>query len=151
MAANNTITVTGYVGTVEDLRWINGKNKLVFSLGVKRLTKRDELSDWFRIEVWGQRAESLRDMLLKGHLVSVTGTMHMDEVKGADESKRLFPNISADSVQIWPARAAEGQGGQLKSPYHQEYDKEQAREKIAQTRRQLDGPETRWEDDIPPF
>ena len=82
----------------------NGIAKAVVSLAVNRSVKKndkweDEVS-YFDVTIWGKAAESLKDKLVKGKQIAVTGYLKQDrwEKYGKKQSKL---NIIAESVQLF--------------------------------------------------
>ena len=56
----NSVVVVGRVGQDPEMRYFdNGKVKTTFSLAVNRWDSRtkEEITDWFNIEVWDKQAE----------------------------------------------------------------------------------------------
>lgn len=81
----------------------NGVAKLVVSIAVNRSIKKnekweDEVS-YFDVTIWGKVAESLKDKLVKGKQISVTGYLKQDRWE-KDGKKQSKLNIIAESVQL---------------------------------------------------
>jgi len=72
----NSVVVVGRVGQDPEMRYFdNGKVKTTFSLAVNRWDSRtkEEITDWFNIEVWDKQAEVAGEWVKKGRLVGVEG------------------------------------------------------------------------------
>ena len=81
----------------------NGIAKAVVSLAVNRSVKKndkweDEVS-YFDVTIWGKVAESLKDKLVKGKQIAVTGYLKQDRWE-KDGKKQSKINIIAESVQL---------------------------------------------------
>jgi single-strand DNA-binding protein len=85
----------------------------------------DEGTDWYRVSVFGDRAERAAEQLRKGNRVFVEGRFKTREFEGNDGQKRTSLDVTADNVISLdrkgrdddgafagaPAAAAAGSGG----------------------------------------
>ena len=75
-----------------------------FSVAVNQSTKNQqtnewvEATDWFRVTVWGDRAERTAEQLRKGNRVFVEGRFRSREFEGNDGQKRTSLDVTADNV-----------------------------------------------------
>ena len=75
-----------------------------FSVAVNQSTKNQqtgewiEATDWFRVSVWGDRAERAAENLRKGNRVFVEGRFRTREYEANDGQKRMSLDITADNV-----------------------------------------------------
>jgi single-strand DNA-binding protein len=75
-----------------------------FSVAVNQSTKNQqtgewvEATDWFRVSVWGDRAERAAENLRKGNRVLVDGRFRTREYETKDGQKRVSLEITADTV-----------------------------------------------------
>jgi single-strand DNA-binding protein len=75
-----------------------------FSVAVNQSTKNQqtgewtEATDWFRVTVWGDRAERVTEQLRKGNRVFVEGRFRTREYETRDGQKRISLEITADNV-----------------------------------------------------
>ena len=81
----------------------NGVAKLVVSIASNRSIKKnekweDEVS-YFDVTIWGKVAESLKNKLVKGKQIAVTGYLKQDRWE-KDGKKQSKINIIAESVQL---------------------------------------------------
>jgi single-strand DNA-binding protein len=58
----------------------------------------DEGTDWFRVSVFGDRAERAAEQLRKGNRVFVEGRFKTREFEGNDGQKRTSLDVTADNV-----------------------------------------------------
>ena len=94
----NVITISGNIGSSE-LKEISGNQLLEFSLAVKKNYVKDKNNDteWFYCSLWGKRATSLAQYLVKGAGVVVSGEMQLNYDK---EKKKGFPKVNVNDVDI---------------------------------------------------
>ena len=58
----------------------------------------DEGTDWFRVSIFGDRAERVAEQLRKGNRVFVEGRFKTREYEGNDGQKRISLDVTADNV-----------------------------------------------------
>jgi single-strand DNA-binding protein len=111
----NIITISGCIGSSE-LKNIGGSDLLEFSLAVKLDYAKDKANDiqWFYCTIWGKRATSLAQYLVKGAGVVVGGEMLLNYDKDA---KKGYPKVNVDKVDI--IKWANDQPQQQKQPSQQ--------------------------------
>jgi single-strand DNA-binding protein len=95
----------------------SGRPVTQFNVAVNQSTKNQqtgewvEATDWFRISVWGDRAERAAENLRKGNRVFVEGRFKTREFEGRDGQKRTSLEITADSlVNLEKRTREEGEG-----------------------------------------
>src|SRR5690606_11066106 len=82
----------------------SGRPVTQFSVAVNQSTKNQqtgewtEETDWFRVSVFGDRAERAAEQLRKGNRVFVEGRFRTREFEGNDGQKRTSLDITADNV-----------------------------------------------------
>jgi len=81
----------------------NGVAKLVVSIAVNRSIKKNEIWEdevsYFDVTIWGKVAESLKDKLVKGKQIAVTGYLKQDRWE-KDGKKQSKLNVIAESVLL---------------------------------------------------
>lgn len=99
------IQFIGNLGRDPELRYTpNGRPVAQFSVAVNQATKNAqtgewvEATDWFRVSVWGDRAERAAESLRKGSRVFVDGRFRSREYETNDGRKGFSLDVSADSV-----------------------------------------------------
>jgi single-strand DNA-binding protein len=99
------IQIVGNLGRDPELRYTpNGRPVTEFSVAVNQSTKNQqtgewvEATDWFRVAVWGDRAERAAENLRKGTRVLVDGRFRTREYETKDGRKGTSLEISADNV-----------------------------------------------------
>ena len=81
----NTVILVGRVGQAPNIKYYeSGKIQTTFSLAVNRPKKSQELddvTDWFRIEIWGRFAEVANEFIRRGTLVGIEGRLEFKKWK----------------------------------------------------------------------
>src|SRR5258708_11291652 len=97
--------IIGILGADPEMRYTpNGRPVTQFNVAVNQSTKNQqtgewvEATDWFRVSVWGDRAERAAETLRKGNKVFVERRFKTREFEGPDGQKRTSLEITADSV-----------------------------------------------------
>src|SRR5215213_8612850 len=110
--------IIGNLGRDPEMRYTpNGRPVTEFSVAVNQSTKNQqtgewvEATDWFRVSVWGDRAERAAENLRKGNKVFVEGRFKTREFEGRDGQKRTSLELTADSlVNLEKRNREEGDG-----------------------------------------
>ena len=99
------VMIIGNLGADPEMRYTpNGRPVTQFNVAVNQSTKNQqtgewvEATDWFRVSVWGDRAERAAENLRKGNRVFVEGRFKTREFEGRDGQKRTALEITADNV-----------------------------------------------------
>ncbi|MFN8673698.1 MAG: single-stranded DNA-binding protein [Candidatus Sericytochromatia bacterium] len=97
----NTVILVGRVGQQPKITYYeSGKIQTVFSLAVNRPKKShdlDDITDWFKIEVWGKFAEVANEYLRKGVLVGIEGRLEFKKWKDQKgQSKESFIIVASN-------------------------------------------------------
>ena len=111
------IMFIGNLGRDPEMRYMpNGKPVTQFSVAVSHSKPDgqggwvDEGTDWFRVSVFGDRAERAAEQFRKGMKVFVEGRLKTSEYVSKDNEKRFSLDVSADNVINLAARGS-GDGG----------------------------------------
>ena len=117
--------IIGNLGRDPEMRYTpNGRPVTEFSVAVNQSTKNQqtgewvEATDWFRVTVWGDRAERTAEQFRKGNRVFVEGRFRTREYEAKDGQKRISLEITADNVVSLEARVRDedGPGGSFNAP-----------------------------------
>src|SRR5262245_40007922 len=99
------IQIIGNLGRDPELRYTpNGRPVTTFSVAVNQATRNqqtgewNEATDWFRVSVWGDRAERAAEQLRKGSRVFVDGRFKSREYETKDGRKGVSLDVTADAV-----------------------------------------------------
>ncbi len=117
MASFSKVMIIGNLGRDPEMRYTpNGRPVTEFSVAVNQSTKNQqtgewvEATDWFRVTVWGDRAERTAEQLRKGNRVFVEGRFKTREYDARDGQHRVSLEITADSV-VSLDRPGDAEGG----------------------------------------
>lgn len=108
----NTATVIGRAGQDAEIRYFeSGKVKTTFSLAVNRWDSKtkDNVTDWFNIEVWDKQAEFAGEYVKKGREVAVDGRISISKwTDQSGEEKERFLVVANDIRLLGSRRDVEG-------------------------------------------
>ena len=117
------VMIIGNLGADPEMRYTpSGRPVTQFNVAVNQSTKNQqtgewvEATDWFRVSVWGDRAERAAENLRKGNKVFVEGRFKTREFEGRDGKARTSLEITADSVVNLEKRPREDSEGQFAAP-----------------------------------
>jgi single-strand DNA-binding protein len=104
--AFSKVMIIGNLGRDPEMRYTpNGRQVTEFSVAVTHRGRdaatnewADLGTDWFRVTVWGDRAERAAEEFRKGNRVFVEGRFKTREYDAKDGSKRTSLEITADNV-----------------------------------------------------
>ena len=126
----SSITVDGRLGADVELAFSpSGQARATFPLAEQHRKKSpsgewvDDSTSWYRVTVWGKRAETLADALSKGQPVLVTGDLKIAEYETRDGGKGKSAEINARTVAVVPVpgqsqpRQQVASGGQVDDPW----------------------------------
>ena len=107
----NTATIIGRAGQDAEIRYFeSGKVKTNFSLAVNRWDSKtkEEVTDWYNIEVWDKQAEFAGEYIKKGRQVAVDGRISINKwTDQAGEERERFLIIANDIRLLGSKRDAE--------------------------------------------
>ena len=108
----NTATIVGRAGQDAEIKYFeSGKVKTTFSLAVDKWDSKtkENVTDWFNIEVWDKQAEFAGEYIKKGRLVAIDGRISISKWtdQSGDERERFL--VVANNVRLLGSkRDAEG-------------------------------------------
>jgi single-strand DNA-binding protein len=76
------ITITGRVGGNAETREAGSTNVTNFNVAVDQGWGNDKTTNWYRVAIWGERGTKLRQYIMKGDKVAVTGELVIGEYNG---------------------------------------------------------------------
>ncbi len=116
------VMIIGNLGADPEMRYTpSGRPVTQFNVAVNQSTKNQqtnewvEATDWFRVSVWGDRAERAAETFRKGNKVFVEGRFKTREFEGRDGQKRTSLEITADSLVNLEKRNREDGDGEFTS------------------------------------
>ncbi len=111
------VMIIGNLGSDPEMRYTPTNRAVTqFNVAVNQSTKNQqtgewvEETDWFRVSVWGDRAERMAESLRKGNKVFVEGRFKTREFEGRDGQKRTSLEITADSIVNLERRVRDDEG-----------------------------------------
>ena len=116
--AFSKVMIIGNLGRDPEMRYTpNGRPVTEFSVAVTHSSRdqttgewTDESTDWFRVTVWGDRAERAAEQFRKGNRVFVEGRFRTREFERKDGTKGISLEITADNVIHFERRPREDEG-----------------------------------------
>jgi single-strand DNA-binding protein len=100
-----TITIAGRIGKDAELRSTNSGDQVCgFSVAVDSRQGRDKVTNWWRVSLWGKRAEALSQYLIKGSNVTVSGEFSLGDFDGKPQL-----NIRANEIALQGGNSGGGQ------------------------------------------
>jgi single-strand DNA-binding protein len=118
MASFAKAIIIGNLGRDPEMRYTpNGRPVTEFSVAVSHRSRdaqtgewSDDGTDWYRVTVWGDRAERTAETLRKGNRVFVEGRFRTREFEARDGQKRISLEINADNVVSFERGGSDGGG-----------------------------------------
>jgi single-strand DNA-binding protein len=111
------VMIIGNLGSDPEMRYTpSGRAVTQFNVAVNQSTKNQqtgewvEETDWFRVTVWGDRAERMAEALRKGNKVFVEGRFRTRQFEGRDGQTRTALEITADSIVNLERRGRDEEG-----------------------------------------
>lgn len=102
----NSITVCGQLGRDSELKTIpSGEQVLSFSVADSQ--GREKPTIWWRCQLWGKRATSLQQYLVKGQAVTVVGNVTMREYTDKDGTPKQSMDVRVQDVALQGGRREE--------------------------------------------
>ena len=99
----NTATIVGRAGQDAEIKYFeSGKVKTNFSLAVGRWDSKtkEEVTDWFNVEVWDKQAEFAGEYIKKGRQVAVDGRISISKWTDQSGEERGRFLIVAKTVRL---------------------------------------------------
>jgi single-strand DNA-binding protein len=111
------LMIIGNLGRDPEMRYTpTGKPVTQFTVAVNQSTRNQQTgewtedTDWFRVSVYGDRAERAAEQLRKGNRVFVEGRFRTREFEGQDGQKRTSLDLTADNVISLARRPRDEEG-----------------------------------------
>lgn len=116
--AFSKVMIIGNLGRDPEMRYTpNGRPVTEFSVAVTHRGRDQQTgewadlgTDWFRVTVWGDRAERTAEEFRKGNRVFVEGRFRTREYDAKDGTKRTSLEITADNVIALERRSRDDEG-----------------------------------------
>ena len=95
----NNITIAGSLGRDAEIKYM-GNGDPVASFSVADSQGKDKPTIWWNCSLFGKRAESLSQYLLKGSAVTVTGSVTEREWTDKDGQKRKSMDVRVNDIAL---------------------------------------------------
>lgn len=110
------ITIDGNVGKEGQVKQVRDQSVFSFSVAVKQGWGDNTKTNWYRVNVWGKRAETLSQMVGKGSKVVVVGELTIGDWEGKPQY-----DIRASEVVLMSG-GGQRQSQQNSQPSHDDED-----------------------------
>lgn len=100
----NKVFITGNITRDPEKRKAGETPVLSFGIAVNEYRKETQYANFFDINVFGNQAKNLADLLAKGDKVAIEGKLHYASWE-KDGQKRSKVDITADRVELFRAKA----------------------------------------------
>lgn len=95
----NSITVAGQLGKDAELRFLpNGDPVANFSIADSQGKDKDAI--WWNCQLFGKRAESLSQYLVKGQAVTITGSVSQRKYTDKNGQERISTDVRINDVAL---------------------------------------------------
>jgi single-strand DNA-binding protein len=119
--AFSKVMIIGNLGRDPEMRYTpNGRQVTEFSVAVTHRGRdpqtgewADQGTDWFRVTIWGDRAERAAEEFRKGNRVFVEGRFRTREYDAKDGTHRTSLEITADNVIALERKGREDGDGEF--------------------------------------
>ena len=95
----NSITITGQLGKDGELR-STSRGESVLGFSVADSMGKDKGTIWWSCQLWGKRAQSLQQYLVKGQQVTVVGTATEREYTNKDGHKVKAMDVRVNDIAL---------------------------------------------------
>ncbi len=100
MADLSNYCFTGRLGADAQVKLVNNKTLLEASVAVNTGYGNNKKTTWYKIKVWGNRADTLAPMLLKGTAVAGSGELSTNEWDGNDGKHHTDLEINCNVINV---------------------------------------------------
>lgn len=100
MADLSNFCFTGRLGADAVVKNVNDKRLLEVSVAVNTGYGNNKKTTWYKIKVWGNRADTLAPMLLKGTAVAGCGELSTNEWDGSDGKHHTDLEINCSVINV---------------------------------------------------
>jgi single-strand DNA-binding protein len=122
MASFNKITIVGYLGRDPELRYTaDGTPVCNFSVATTERRKgksgdMQEITTWFRVNLWRRQAEVANQYLTKGRQVYIEGRLTQNEYQDRDGNTRTSLEVQATDIQFIGSRSDDPSSDMRREP-----------------------------------
>lgn len=152
----NSISFDGRLAADAELRYTpSGDPVLSFRVASDIGYGERKSTNWFQCQIWGKRAEAIKNYMMKGQQVTIYGALMLREWTDKEGVKRVSPDVRVNDLSLQGGKREDGQQEHQHGQQHQgnsgnDYAREKGRDP-APSRRQEPKPNPSYgdlEDDI---
>lgn len=106
----NVLVISGFIGTMEELKAVGDTNVLKFTIATSRSYKNkagERETDWHTCEVWGKTAEIIAQYFAKGKGIEVVGELQYDKWQDKEGNNRTSAKVRVNSFGFPPVAKSE--------------------------------------------
>lgn len=112
----NSISFDGRLAADAELRYTRDNDPVLsFRVASDIGYGERKTTNWFQCQIWGKRAEALKEYLDKGQQVTVYGQLTLREYE-KDGIKRLAPEVRVSELSLQGGRRDDDHGNQRQEP-----------------------------------
>lgn len=102
MSLANISIVGNLVRPPDQVSFQTGRVKTTFTVAVNSYIKDKNATDYYKVETWGKLAELAGKYLQKGHQVTVSGRLRMEQFVDNNQMPRVIPVVKAEQLSFPP-------------------------------------------------
>lgn len=108
MASFNKITLIGNVGNDPISKVVEDKKVAEFNVAINDPIRKEEKPTWYRISVWGPRAEVIMNYVRKGQPIHVEGRLNVRNYLDNEGKERYSLEVVASDFTLLGSRESSG-------------------------------------------
>jgi single-strand DNA-binding protein len=117
----NNLTVAGQLGKDAEVRFLpNGDPVANFSIADSQGKDKDAI--WWNCQLFGKRAESLSQYLVKGQAVTITGSVSQRKYTDKNGQQRISTDVRVNDVSLQGGRKESATQQFKQQPASKEFD-----------------------------
>lgn len=121
----NVVVINGRLVRNSEIRYAtNGHAITKFSIACNKKYGDKESVHYFNVNLWGKLGEVLEKYLVKGQLVTVSGSLEQHRWKDNNDNTRTMVVINATSVQLMGGKPTNSQNMAIEDPWHEDQNNE---------------------------
>lgn len=105
MAGFEEIQVLGRLGGDPEIKDVKGKKLAKFSIAVSKKVKDQEITTWYKVELWEQKADLAERFLSKGNEVFVKGEPRLETWTDKDGNAKAEIAIRVNTIVLIGGKA----------------------------------------------
>lgn len=106
----NSVNIIGNIGNDIDLKYTGKGNAVTnINVAVNEYSNGEQVTQWFRVTVWGEKAENLAKYCGKGSKVGVSGRLRNNTFTDKQGNERINTEIVAFQVDFLDGKSNSNQ------------------------------------------